>query len=439
MTLTQVAAAISSSFTASRAVSASYATSASYEINYETSSSYADTASFVTASNVYGPFGSNSIISSSYALSASYAISSSNALSSSYAISASYTLTSVSASYAISSSNALSSSYAITASYTPTLQQVLNSGAGASNYGDIGSASIELTNFTNSRKLYLNSNSTPTIRMEDNANASNNLTIDLSTLTIDNIAYNWSDIVSNTFPYTGSAIISGSLNVTGSLNVSGSITGSLFGTASHALSAMTTGSSTGNTLTFTKGDGSTFNLYITPEGAFPVNYGLFNQTGSSTPVLGTTPSGSLLAGGVGTLSVPANGFAVGDAFTVTMFGNLTSNNGHGLEIVLSSNGTALVDTNTITMPGATDKGYKLDVSFTINKIGGTGVASLTSAGLFTFRTNSSGDVVTEIFSTVNNTTFDTTTGNTLDIRAIWTGGNGSDSIYSNLATLNKAY
>jgi hypothetical protein len=219
--------------------------------------------------------------------------------------------------------------------------------------------------------------------------------------------------------------------------VAGAISSSF--TASQALSAVITGSSTGNTLTFTKGDGSTFNLYITPGGAFPINYGLFNQTGSSTPVLGNTPSGSLLAGGVGTLSVPANGFAIGDAFTITMFGNLSSNNGHGLEIIVASNGTVLADTSTITMPGATNQGWKLDVNFAINKIGGAGTAEITSAGIFTFRTNSSGDVITEIFSAVNNTTFNTTIGNTLDIKALWTGANSSDSIYSNLATLKKTY
>jgi hypothetical protein len=38
------------------------------------SASYASTASYVTASNVYGPYGSNSIISSSYAVTASYAM-----------------------------------------------------------------------------------------------------------------------------------------------------------------------------------------------------------------------------------------------------------------------------------------------------------------------------------------------------------------------------
>ena len=111
MNLAQVAIAISSSFTASQAISASYAA----------------TASFVTGSNVYGPYGSNSILSASYAVtssysntstSASYAISSSNSISSSYAITASYAL---SASYSVSSSYSTTASYWIGSSnYTPT-------------------------------------------------------------------------------------------------------------------------------------------------------------------------------------------------------------------------------------------------------------------------------------------------------------------------------
>jgi hypothetical protein len=49
------------------------------------------TASFVTASNVFGPYGSNSVISASFAVSASYVLSASYALSSSFATTASYT------------------------------------------------------------------------------------------------------------------------------------------------------------------------------------------------------------------------------------------------------------------------------------------------------------------------------------------------------------
>jgi hypothetical protein len=64
--------------TASFSSTASYvqtAQTASYVFN-AVSSSFASTASFVTASNVYGPYGSNSILSSSYALTASYALTS---------------------------------------------------------------------------------------------------------------------------------------------------------------------------------------------------------------------------------------------------------------------------------------------------------------------------------------------------------------------------
>jgi hypothetical protein len=78
---------------------------------------------------------------------------------------------------------------------TPNLQQVVNVANGISNFGGIGNASIQSTNFTNGRTLYLNDNAFPTIRLVDNANASNNLQIDLDTLTIDGVSYNWSSIV----------------------------------------------------------------------------------------------------------------------------------------------------------------------------------------------------------------------------------------------------
>ena len=82
---------------------------------------------------------------------------------------------------------------------------------------------------------------------------------------------------------------------------------STFGTGSF----MITGSISGSVITFTKGDGSTFNLNLTPGGGSPLNYGLYNQTGSSTPITNTLTETSLLDGGAGTLSVPANGFTAG--------------------------------------------------------------------------------------------------------------------------------
>jgi len=58
--------------TASYVLSASYAISSSYAITASHALN-ALTASFITASNVYGPYGSNSVISASYAQTASYA------------------------------------------------------------------------------------------------------------------------------------------------------------------------------------------------------------------------------------------------------------------------------------------------------------------------------------------------------------------------------
>ena len=83
------------------------------------------------------------------------------------------------------------------------LQQVVNIGNGISNFGGSGNASIQSTNFTNNRTLYLNDNAYPTIRLVDNNNASNYLQIDIDTLNIDGTSYNWSTIVN---PPTGTLV-----------------------------------------------------------------------------------------------------------------------------------------------------------------------------------------------------------------------------------------
>ena len=139
--------------------------------------------------------------------------------SASFAASASYlTVTPESASYALTASYALNGG----GGGTSNLQQVLNTGNGASNFGGNGSASIQLTNFSSNRTLYLNDNSYSTIRIVDNNDASNNLQIDLNTLSLDGVSHNWSDIVSG-----GST--------TGSFT--GSFTGSLLGSASYSITA----------------------------------------------------------------------------------------------------------------------------------------------------------------------------------------------------------
>jgi hypothetical protein len=84
-----------------------------------------------------------------------------------------------------------------------TLQDIVNAGNAITNFGGVGTASIQSTNFINNRTLFLNYDAYPTIRIVDNLNASNNLQIDIDTLTIDGVSYNWSTIVNPTIPTVG--------------------------------------------------------------------------------------------------------------------------------------------------------------------------------------------------------------------------------------------
>ena len=175
------------------------------------------------------------------------------------------------------------------------------------------------------------------------------------------------------------------------------------------------------------------------------NYGLYNQTGSSIPVTGVSgsieTSGSLLDGGVGSLEVPANGFQVGDAFHAKMAGKINIANGHTLDIQFKANGSTLVDTGEVVMAKSTDgQNWILDITFIVQNIGSAGTASILSSGELTVRKDASGEVVTEIFSFINNTTFDTTISNTLEVEAILDAACiASENIYSELFILHKIY
>lgn len=171
----------------------------------------------------------------------------------------------------------------------------------------------------------------------------------------------------------------------------------------------------------------------------PVNHGLYAQTGNSTPITATTVETSLLDGGVGYLSVPANMFTVGDSFHAVMTGHISAANNETIHVRIKTDSVLLADTGIITLPAVTGKNFKLDVYFTVFSIGAAGVASISSGGQFTYNKNASNAFEGTNFSSVNNTTFDTTITNTIEITAQWGSNNASNSIYSELFILNKIY
>ena len=148
-----------------------------------TGSFTATTASYVTGSGVYGPYGSNSILSASFAVTAAYA--------SNVPDTASYALQALSASYATSASSAVNAN---TASYV--LQAVSASFATKATTADsasfIGGA---VTNNTDNRIL--------TATGGGSINGESNLTFDGSTLTV-----------------TGNTVMTGDLTVAGTASFS---------------------------------------------------------------------------------------------------------------------------------------------------------------------------------------------------------------------------
>ena len=167
--------------------------------------------------------------------------------------------------------------------------------------------------------------------------------------------------------------------------------------------------------------------------------GLFAQTANSTPISGTFIEGTLIDGGVGSLFVPANGFNIGDSFMVTMGGILSCANNEGLQIRIKSGSVILGATGGISMPQCTNQRFDLEVRFTIRNIGTAGAASIASFGQFTFSKDASNSYEGSDFSTINNTTFNTTISNTLNITAQWGSNNATNSIYSESFILTKIY
>lgn len=171
-----------------------------------------------------------------------------------------------------------------------------------------------------------------------------------------------------------------------------------------------------------------------------LNYGLYAQTANSTPVGGTTVETTLINGGVGTLTVPANAFTVGDTFRADMGGVMDAANNQTIRIRVKAGSVILLDSGVQGLTSAiTNDVWSLSVNFTIRQLGAAGVASIVSLGRFSYIKTNNGAVEGFGFNVVNNTTFDTTISNTLNITVQWGSNNAGNNIYSDLFVLNKIY
>jgi len=168
--------------------------------------------------------------------------------------------------------------------------------------------------------------------------------------------------------------------------------------------------------------------------------GLFAQTANSTIITNTTTETSLINGGVGTLTVPANGFSVGDSFRAVFGGMMNANNNQTIRIRVRAGSVLLLDSGLQNLGSSViNDVWSLNIDFTIRQLGTAGVASIVALGSFHYTKTNNASVQGFGFNVVNNTTFDTTISNTLDVTAQWGAASTGNNIYSDIFILNKTY
>jgi hypothetical protein len=175
------------------------------------------------------------------------------------------------------------------------------------------------------------------------------------------------------------------------------------------------------------------------EGLPATVYGLYAQTSNSTIITATTTETTLIGPGVGTLSVPANGFFVGGSFRADFGGVLSTGNNQTIRIRVKAGSVILLDSGVQTISNVANDIWNMSLNFTIRQTGIAGVASIVSLGGFHYTKTVNGTIEGFSFNTVNATTFNTTIPNTLDVTAQFGSNSANNSIYSDIFVLNKIY
>lgn len=231
--------------------------------------------------------------------------------------------------------------------------------------------------------------------------------------------YDWQSKQDLGLATTGSNTFHGAQGITGSLSLSGITSGSLVDSALVI-----------NPITHVVG--------TMPQG-LRTTYGLFSQTGNSITISGTTTESTLIDGGVGTLTVPANGFNIGDAFRADLGGIINTNNNETIRIRIKTGNVILADSGVQTVSNVSNNVFTLSLNFIIRNLGGAGTASIVTIGRFSYNKTVNGNIEGFSFNTLNNTTFNTTIDNTLDITLEFGSNSSNNNVYTDIFTLNKIY
>jgi hypothetical protein len=163
--------------------------------------------------------------------------------------------------------------------------------------------------------------------------------------------------------------------------------------------------------------------------------GNFSQTSNGATVVNTTTETSIVGSGVGSLSIPANTFQVGDSFHAKIGGLMSSIKDDELILRVKNGGTVLATTGNFFLEESTADGWEAEIDFTIRTIGETG--SIITNGNFCHNKTLDKKYAGTVFQDTK--AIDTTIIHTLDITAEWVQASNQDSIQSSNFVLYKTY
>jgi hypothetical protein len=162
--------------------------------------------------------------------------------------------------------------------------------------------------------------------------------------------------------------------------------------------------------------------------------GFFAQTAQGPTLTNTTTETDILGAGVGTLSVPANNFFIGDCFHAKTGGLISAQNGDGLIIRIKNGANVLASTGVISLQAVTSLPFEIEIDFTLRSIGVTG--QIFTNGNFAYNRNV-GSLEGFVFSDLQS--IDTTAASNLMITAEWQQAKTQDIIFTDMTNLYKTF
>lgn len=172
------------------------------------------------------------------------------------------------------------------------------------------------------------------------------------------------------------------------------------------------------------------------------SYGLNSQTGSSTAITDLNTETSILGPMTGSMTVPANGFRKGDMYEAKLGGTVSFGSGVDVKIKIKADSIILADSGEHRLYNPDNpNNWMMEMIFVIREIGGAGTAEILTQGKFMESSENADSEYIRGFSfkSINNTTFDTTISNTLDITFEWMDDDDANSIFSEYFNIFKRY